>query len=61
MFYDKMDGGYGSMGNTVMYIFLSTLPSNTKKDYENYLKKKNAHEYEEYKEWEKKIIHNRKV
>ena len=52
---DKVDGGYGNIGNMSVYIFLSTLPINTRKDYEEYLKKQDSESYGEYKKWEEHL------
>lgn len=52
---NKLDGGYGNIGNMVMYHFLSTLPIKTREDYENHLKETDETSYEEFKEYLKTI------
>lgn len=52
---NKLDEGYGNIGNMVMYHFLSTLPVKTRKDYENHLKEKDEEAYKEFQEYLKTI------
>lgn len=52
---NKLDEGYGNIGNMVMYHFLSTLPVKTRKDYENHLKEKDEESYKEFQEYLKTI------
>ena len=52
---NKTDGGYGNMGNIIMYHFLLTLPVKTRKDYEIFLKEKDEKTYKEFQEYLKEI------
>lgn len=48
---NKLDGGYGNIGNMIMHHFLSTLPFKTRKDYENHLKETDEKTYKEFQEY----------
>lgn len=52
---DKLDGGYGNIGNMSMYIFLELLSEEDRKRYEEHLRQKDLQAYDEYKEWEENM------
>lgn len=52
---NKLDGGYGNIGNMIMYHFLLTLPVKTREDYENHMKETDEKTYKEFKEYLKTI------
>lgn len=52
---NKLDGGYGNIGNMIMYHFLLTLPVKTREDYENHMKETDEKTYKEFQEYLKTI------
>ena len=47
----KLDGGYGELQNESLYIFLSSLTEEDRKEEEEKLREEDNEKYMEFKEW----------